>query len=159
MKHAGVYIHIPFCRSRCSYCDFATGIYQSDVAERYVNSVAREIRSWDELDKPEDVDTVYFGGGTPSLLSPAQLERIIEAVDLRFNVQPDAEVTMEMNPGTVTPEVLRDFRHVGIKRASFGAQTFDDRELARLGRSHTAADTRQTFRYLRSQDSTTLVSI
>jgi oxygen-independent coproporphyrinogen-3 oxidase len=149
MKHAGVYIHIPFCRSRCSYCDFATGIYQSDVAERYVNSVAREIRSWDELDKPEDVDTVYFGGGTPSLLSPAQLERIIEAVDLRFNVQPDAEVTMEMNPGTVTPEVLRDFRHLGIKRASFGAQTFDDRELARLGRSHTAADTRQTFRYLR----------
>ena len=149
MKHAGVYIHIPFCRSRCSYCDFATGIYQSDVAERYVNSVAREIRSWDELDKPEDVDTVYFGGGTPSLLSPAQLERIIEAVHLRFNVQPDAEVTMEMNPGTVTPEVLRDFRHVGIKRASFGAQTFDDRELARLGRSHTAADTRQTFRYLR----------
>lgn len=149
MKHAGVYIHIPFCRSRCSYCDFATGIYQSDVAERYVNSVAREIRSWDELDKPEDVDTVYFGGGTPSLLSPAQLERIIEAVDLRFNVQPDAEVTMEMNPGTVTPAVLRDFRHVGIKRASFGAQTFDDRELARLGRSHNAADTRQTFRYLR----------
>ena len=149
MKHAGVYIHIPFCRSRCSYCDFATGIYQSDVAERYVNSVAREIRSWDELDKPEDVDTVYFGGGTPSLLSPAQVERIFEAVHLRFNVQPDAEVTMEMNPGTVTPEVLRDFRHLGIKRASFGAQTFDDRELARLGRSHTAADTRQTFRYLR----------
>ncbi len=149
MKLAGVYIHIPFCRSRCSYCDFATGIYQGDVAERYVNLVAREIRSWDELDNPEDVDTVYFGGGTPSLLSPAQVERIFEAVHLRFNVQPDAEVTMEMNPGTVTPEVLRDFRHLGIKRASFGAQTFDDWELARLGRSHTAADTRQTFRYLR----------
>src|SRR3989441_1861851 len=149
MNLAGVYIHIPFCRSRCSYCDFATGIYQGDVAERYVNSVAREIRSWDELDNPEDVDTVYFGGGTPSLLSPAQVERIFEAVQLRFNVQPDAEVTMEMNPGTVTPEVLRSFRHLGIKRASFGAQTFDDRELARLGRSHTAADTRQTFRYLR----------
>jgi oxygen-independent coproporphyrinogen-3 oxidase len=149
MKHAGVYIHIPFCRSRCSYCDFATGIYQGDLAERYVNSVAREIRSWDELDNPEDVDTVYFGGGTPSLLSPAQVERIFEAVHLRFNVQTDAEVTMEMNPGTVTPELLRSFRHLGIKRASFGAQTFDDRELARLGRSHTAADTRQTFRYLR----------
>lgn len=149
MNHAGVYIHIPFCRSRCSYCDFATGIYQSDIAERYVNSVASEIGSWAELDKPADVDTIYFGGGTPSLLSPAQVEEIFEAVCIRFNVRPNAEVTMEMNPGTVTPEVLRDFRRLGINRASFGAQTFDDRELARLGRSHTAADTRQTFGYLR----------
>jgi oxygen-independent coproporphyrinogen-3 oxidase len=149
MNHAGIYIHIPFCRSRCSYCDFATGIYKSDVAERYVNSVASEIVSWDELDKPADVDTIYFGGGTPSLLSPAQVEQICAAVRSRFNVKPNAEVTMEMNPGTVTPEVLRHFRRLGINRASFGAQTFDDRELAGLGRSHTAADTRKTFAYLR----------
>ncbi len=149
MKLAGIYIHIPFCRSRCSYCDFATGLYESALAERYVASVVSEITSWREVDQPETVDTIYFGGGTPSLLSPAQLEALMQAVRTRFDVSPNAEVTMEMNPGTVTPETLRAFRILGINRASFGAQTFDDRELARLGRSHSSDDTRRTFSLLR----------
>ncbi|HXL79453.1 MAG TPA: radical SAM family heme chaperone HemW [Pyrinomonadaceae bacterium] len=149
MKLAGIYIHIPFCCSRCSYCDFATGLYESALAERYVASVVSEIASWREVDRPETVDTIYFGGGTPSLLSPAQLEALMQAVRTRFDVSPNAEVTMEMNPGTVTPEALRAFRILGINRASFGAQTFDDRELARLGRSHSSDDTRRTFSLLR----------
>jgi len=149
MKPAGIYIHIPFCRSRCSYCDFATGLYESALAERYVASVVSEIASWREVDQPEIVDTIYFGGGTPSLLSPAQLEALLQAVRTRFDVLPNAEVTMEMNPGTVTPEILTAFRELGVNRASFGAQTFDDRELARLGRSHSSDDTRQTFSLLR----------
>ena len=149
MKPAGIYIHIPFCRSRCSYCDFATGLYESALAERYVASVVREITAWDEVEQPEPIDTIYFGGGTPSLLSPAQLDTLMHAVRRRFAVSANAEVTMEMNPGTVTQGVLREFRELGINRASFGAQTFDDRELARLGRSHTVADTRQTFSLLR----------
>ncbi len=149
MKPAGIYIHIPFCRSRCSYCDFATGLYESALAERYVASVISEIALWREVDPPEAVDTIYFGGGTPSLLSPAQLEGLMNAVRKRFDVLPTAEVTMEMNPGTVTGESLAAFRELGINRASFGAQTFDDRELARLGRSHTVADTRHTFSLLR----------
>lgn len=149
MNTAGLYIHIPFCRSRCSYCDFATGIYESPLAERYVNALVKEIEAWAEV-CPGPVDTIYFGGGTPSLLSPAQLAAIFETVHSRFDVESGAEVTMEMNPGTVTPESVAEFRRLGINRASFGAQTFDDRELARLGRSHTTEDTTTTFQVLRN---------
>lgn len=149
MKDAGIYIHIPFCRSRCSYCDFATGMYSAAMAERYVLSLINEIGSWREVEPPENVDTIYFGGGTPSLLSPAQLEALLNAVRERFTVSADAEVSIEINPGSVTHEALAAFRGLGINRASFGAQTFDDGELARLGRSHTSDDTRRTFRYLR----------
>jgi oxygen-independent coproporphyrinogen-3 oxidase len=149
MKPAGVYIHIPFCRARCSYCDFATGPYDSGLAERYVSAVAREVKEFRPDEVAPAVDTIYFGGGTPSLLRPAQAALILEAVRARFRVLPGSEVTMEMNPGTVTPDALREFRLLGINRASFGAQTFDDRELKRLGRTHTAADVRQTFSLLR----------
>ena len=148
MNTAGLYIHIPFCRSRCSYCDFATGIYERPLAERYVKALVKEIEAWDEV-SPRPVDTIYFGGGTPSLLSPAQVGAILETVQSRFDVESGAEVTMEMNPGTVTPESVAEFRRLGINRASFGAQTFDDRELARLGRSHTTEDTTNTFQLLR----------
>src|SRR6185436_12818067 len=95
------------------------------------------------------VDTIYFGGGTPSLLSPTQLNMILEAVHERFNVSLDAEITLEINPGSATLEILSQFRGAGVNRASFGAQTFDDHELARLGRSHTSADTVKTFVALR----------
>jgi oxygen-independent coproporphyrinogen-3 oxidase len=149
MKPAGIYIHIPFCSSRCSYCDFATGLYNAPAAESYVLSLVNEIGSWREVEPPEAVDTIYFGGGTPSLLSPAQLETLLNAVRRRFKVSETAEVSLEINPGSVTPETLAAFRSLGINRASFGAQTFDDNELARLGRSHTADETRRTFRYLR----------
>lgn len=150
MNSAGLYIHIPFCRSRCSYCDFATGIYEISLSERYVRALVKEIGDWGEIELSRRVDTIYFGGGTPSLLSPAQLSAILEAIQSRFDVKDGAEVTMEMNPGTVTPEGLSEFRRLGINRASFGAQTFDDRELARLGRSHTTEDTTNTFHQLRA---------
>ena len=149
MKPAGIYIHIPFCRSRCSYCDFATGMYTTALAERYVPTLVKEIKCFGQVETGKAVDTIFLGGGTPSLLSPAQLEMILGAVEERFVVSPGAEVTMEMNPGTVTPETLHAYRQLGVNRASFGAQTFNDNELARLGRSHTAEDTRRTFRDLR----------
>jgi len=157
MKRAGVYIHIPFCRARCSYCDFATGAYEGALAETYVRALAREIETFahDDAhafahdDERVEVDTVYFGGGTPSLLSTAQAARLLDAVARRFKVCAGAEVTLEMNPGTVTPDSLRALRALGINRASFGAQTFDDRDLRRLGRTHNAADTRRTLSMLR----------
>ena len=155
MMHAGVYIHIPFCRSRCSYCDFATGMYEGDLAECYVRALTKEISKWSEVEMPSVADTIYFGGGTPSLLTPAQIERILEAVRDRFNVIDDAEVTIEMNPASfsssdeLSNEKLREFRRLGINRASFGAQTFDDRELKQLGRTHTSADIPATFHHLR----------
>lgn len=170
MKRAGIYIHIPFCRSRCSYCDFATGAYEGQLAARYVSALTREIATFNLTsainepgatttgDVPADtsrndesfaVDTIYFGGGTPSLLTPAQIERILGAVRERFRVAADAEVTLEMNPGTVTPEIVKEFRACGINRASFGLQTFDDEQLRRLGRTHTADDARRTLSILR----------
>jgi oxygen-independent coproporphyrinogen-3 oxidase len=150
MNLAGIYIHIPFCRARCSYCDFATGTYNGALAERYVRALSKEIRSFPTLEhEAAEADTIYFGGGTPSLLSPAQVKVILEAVHERFPVSANAEVTMEMNPGTLTPQTLLEFKRLGINRASFGAQTFDDRELSQLGRTHTAQDVRLTIKYLR----------
>src|SRR5690349_8325556 len=148
MNQAGLYIHIPFCSSRCSYCDFATGIYQSELVKRYVRALVAEIES--SPLRGARVDTVYFGGGTPSLLEPAQLRRILSAARDRFTVDETSEITLEINPGSATFDRLREFRELGINRASFGAQTFDDRELAKLGRSHTAADARRTFDDLRA---------
>lgn len=147
MTHAGLYIHIPFCRSRCSYCDFATGIYQGELADRYVRALVAEIAATPNAEN--NVDTIFFGGGTPSLLTPPQLERILVALYDRFAIDRDTEITVEMNPGTVTRDQLRAFRDLGVNRASFGAQTFDDAELAKLGRSHTSADTLKTFDELR----------
>src|SRR6267143_3232061 len=99
--HAGIYIHIPFCRSHCSYCDFATGMYESDLAETYVVALCREISKWNEIENPAAVETIYFGGVTPSLLAPAQIERILKAVHERFEVIDGAEVTIELNPASV----------------------------------------------------------
>ncbi|HEY0004299.1 MAG TPA: radical SAM family heme chaperone HemW [Pyrinomonadaceae bacterium] len=149
MMRAGVYLHIPFCRSRCAYCDFATGLYESESARRYVAALASEISAFNPAEDRVEIDTIYFGGGTPSLLAPAQVEQLLRAVRTRFRVRDDAEITMEMNPGTLTLEALRATRGLGVNRASFGAQTFDDRELKRLGRVHTAEDVRRTIRDLR----------
>ncbi len=147
MSKAGVYLHIPFCRSRCSYCDFATDVYKSaEIVEGYVSALVKEIENF-SIQK--SVDTIYFGGGTPSLLSPAQLEKILETIYRKFSVDDDSEITMEMNPATVTLETLKSYKNLGLTRASFGAQTFDDTELRRLGRKHTAQDVRETIELLR----------
>lgn len=166
----GVYLHIPFCKSRCSYCDFATDVYRdSGAVERYVDALCREIRSEPpalaggqfiddsagSANRPaayaagSDIDTVYFGGGTPSLLEPKQVATIFDSVNSVFSVAKSAEITMEMNPATVTPEKLDAFRSLGINRASFGVQTFNERDLKLLARGHNANDARQTYRMLR----------
>ena len=152
MTHAGIYIHIPFCKSRCSYCDFATGLYQTELAERYVQAVIIDLQTTRAGELSRSVDTIYFGGGTPSMLSSDQIERILAVVHRRFQIDSKAEVTIEINPGSVTKTKLKEFRRLGINRASFGAQTFHDDELARLGRSHSAGDTIRTFEYLRASD-------
>lgn len=151
---AGIYLHIPFCKSRCSYCDFATDVYKNnDGVDRYVAAICREVGAYDPLADAgvieTQADTIYFGGGTPSLLSPGQLEKVLTAVHDRFTIDPAAEVTVEMNPATVTAETLSAFRSLGVNRASFGVQTFDDRSLKLLARGHDANDARQTFKLLR----------
>jgi len=169
---AGVYLHIPFCKSRCSYCDFATDVWRSsDAVERYVNAMCRELSEPAALaagthtagksatigantSPPayaggSDVDTIYFGGGTPSLLSAEQVERILENVHSNFDVDAKAEITMEMNPATVSAETLAGYWELGVNRASFGVQTFNERDLKLLARGHDANDARHTFRLLR----------
>ena len=157
---AGVYLHIPFCKSRCSYCDFATDVYRDQAAvEQYIDALITEIGVFHPVpgvrpfrngtEQKLGIDTIYFGGGTPSLLSSQQVEQILNAIDLKFEISNDAEITMEMNPATVTPEKLTDYRKLGISRASFGVQTFDDRALKLLARGHDANDARVTFEMLR----------
>ncbi|HXH70064.1 MAG TPA: radical SAM family heme chaperone HemW [Pyrinomonadaceae bacterium] len=157
---AGIYLHIPFCRSRCSYCDFATDVYKNgETVERYVSALVNEIKIFESSDfncsltqtvPIKSVNTIYFGGGTPSLLIPKLLEKILDAIYGKFPVTANSEITMEMNPATVTPDTLREYKKLGVNRASFGAQTFDDAELKRLGRRHTAQDVRETIELLRS---------
>jgi oxygen-independent coproporphyrinogen III oxidase len=149
---AGIYIHIPFCRSRCSYCDFATGMYETGAAARYVNALLSELQEWREVDPADEVDSIFLGGGTPSLLTPDQVQQILSAVHARFNVSADAEVTIEMNPEDSEGKLdkLKAWRGLGINRVSFGAQTFDDEGLRQLGRTHTADDIRSTFQDLRT---------
>ena len=160
LMQAGVYIHIPFCRSRCSYCDFATDVYKNEeTVERYVNALINEIENFhpsqSKIQNPKSkipIDTIYFGGGTPSLLVSSQLEKILKTVHRKFSIDADSEITMEMNPATVSPETLKAYKRLGVNRASFGAQTFDDTELKRLGRRHTAKDVRETIELLREAD-------
>jgi oxygen-independent coproporphyrinogen III oxidase len=173
---AGVYLHIPFCKSRCSYCDFATDVYRdSEAVERYVGALCSEISSFElseekktserghpavgrrgapqnpksKIRNPKSIDTIYFGGGTPSLLSPGQVEALLDSVRKKFDITANVEITMEMNPATVTPQSLSGYRSLGVNRASFGVQTFDDRELKLLARGHDANDARTTFKLLR----------
>lgn len=146
---AGIYIHVPFCRTHCSYCDFAICGYDAALAERYVRAVVTEIENFQITDRATEVDSIYFGGGTPSLLAPAQIERLLEAARTRFRVCDDTETTLEINPGTLTLKDACALRQMDINRASFGAQTFDDRHLRRLGRTHTGDDARRTFADLR----------
>ncbi len=122
-------------------------MYESAIAGRYVGALCSQIKAWGEVDKPSVVDTIYFGGGTPSLLAASQIESIASAVRGRLEVTEGAEVTLEINPGDGgTSEAskgpsMNQWRSFGINRASFGAQTFDDRDLKQLGRTHSAAET------------------
>ena len=130
-------------------------MYASDVAERYARAVVSEISRWAEVEPSAPVDTIYFGGGTPSLLTIEQLESILNAVRGRFAIDASAEITLEINPGDggesadARLRTMSRWRLLGINRASFGAQTFDDRELKMLGRTHDSGDIRKTFEYLR----------
>lgn len=144
----GIYIHIPFCKSRCSYCDFATDVYRdADTVSRYLHALENEILTFNPTSAA--VDTIYFGGGTPSLLSPDELKCILQCLKEKFVISSDCEITVEMNPGTVSEKSLAGYRNLGVTRASFGVQTFDDLELRLLARGHSADDAVNTFMLLR----------
>ncbi|CAN5836428.1 radical SAM family heme chaperone HemW [soil metagenome] len=131
----GLYLHIPFCSAICNYCNFNRGLFESGLKDRYVSALEREIRG---AGRGEAVDTIFFGGGTPSLLDPAEIGELIRACRDSFDVAPDAEVTLETNPETSSAERMEQFRAGGVNRVSFGVQSFREEELKRLGRIHSA---------------------
>ncbi|AFM25725.1 radical SAM family heme chaperone HemW [Desulfomonile tiedjei] len=149
----GIYVHVPFCRTRCSYCGFTSGIYDPDAKVRYIRSILREIELYAHLAKRTAreffFNTVYFGGGTPSLLDPEDVSRILVQIRSHLNVVPE-EITLEMNPGTVDRARLSSLRRIGINRVSLGIQSLLDSELLLMGRSHAVADAYAAFRDLRA---------
>jgi len=155
--HLGVYVQVPFCQTKCTYCNFHTGVFSKELYAPYVRAVCREIGEFPRLlrengiaDVPEAVvDTVYFGGGTPSLLDPANLAQIIESIRSSFPVQFE-EVTLEADPETVSPEKAVAWQEAGFNRISMGVQSFDDAELRAAGRMHRPADVSSATKILRA---------
>jgi oxygen-independent coproporphyrinogen-3 oxidase len=130
----GLYLHIPFCQAICSYCNFTRGLLDEAVKAQYVDALIADLRRQAE---PVAIETIYFGGGTPSLLTPAELDAVLSACRASFDVAADVEITLECNPESVTAASLAGYRAAGATRLSFGAQSFRAEELARLGRLHT----------------------
>lgn len=132
-----LYLHIPFCVRKCAYCDFLSSPENGETIENYVEALISEIKAYQALSLNDTVVTIFLGGGTPSVLEGNQMERIFEALHEVFEIAEDAEITVEANPGTVTPEKLSAYRKLGINRISFGLQSADNGELKLLGRIHT----------------------
>jgi oxygen-independent coproporphyrinogen-3 oxidase len=143
----GVYLHIPFCSSICNYCNFNRGLFEPGLKGRYVAAIEREIL---ETGRGEKADTIFFGGGTPSLLEPEEIGRLIGACRRAFDVDPAAEVTLETNPETSSLARMELFRAAGVNRISFGVQSFREAELRRLGRLHSADRAREAVREARA---------
>jgi oxygen-independent coproporphyrinogen III oxidase len=139
-----LYIHVPFCVEKCHYCAFVSAPPQNNELIEYSELLMRELQLHPSGGGP--VASIYFGGGTPSLLQPLQIAEMLERIAGQTGISADAEITMEANPGTVDSDSLKAFRHAGINRISLGIQSFDDRFLKRLGRIHTAGQSRQAFR-------------
>ncbi|MDE3137179.1 MAG: radical SAM family heme chaperone HemW [Acidobacteriota bacterium] len=147
----GVYVQVPFCQAKCSYCNFSTGVFRAEAYAPYVDAVCAEILGhaafyrdaglgvWQQAAGRAAVDTIYIGGGTPSLLAPGELGRILDAVRRAFDGSP-SEVTLEADPETVTEEKARAWREAGFNRVSLGSQSFSDVELKAVGRRHRRAD-------------------
>ena len=135
---AGIYIHIPFCKSFCNYCDFYS-ITDNSLKEALVQSVIREASLRSSYLENETVETVYFGGGTPSLLEPATVSALLSALGKNFSFAADPEITFEVNPDDVYKGQFRALKKAGINRISLGLQSWDDKRLRYLGRRHDAA--------------------
>jgi len=136
-EQAGLYIHIPFCKSKCGYCSFYS-ITSLNLIPDFIDALKKEMKFYSKLFK--SFDTVYLGGGTPSLLTPQQIETILKTVGKFYKIDPHAEITIEVNPGDVSLEYFRALRSLGINRLNIGIQSFDDQLLKFLGRRHSASN-------------------
>ncbi|HEV7553366.1 MAG TPA: radical SAM protein, partial [Candidatus Angelobacter sp.] len=153
--HSGIYISVPFCKSKCTYCNFASGVFSAGQMGRYVERLTEDMRaSHDYAAKmgaliPDAVDSIYLGGGTPSLLPADELKKLFFEVRQEFNVLPKAEITVECAPGTLTEQVIQALVTRGVNRVSLGVQSFVDKEAASVARLHTREKTLDDIARLR----------
>lgn len=145
-----LYLHVPFCRSRCTYCDFVTWTGREAALLPWVDRARREIEWWGRITGRDTVPTVFLGGGTPSLLPGFALAQLLDTIRASFRLDPGAEISLEANPGSVTPDLAAAWATAGVTRVSLGAQTFDDARLRLLGRLHGAAGVQTAVRTLRN---------
>ena len=152
----GIYISVPFCRTKCSFCNFASGVFSRALFDRYVEQLCLDIAAAESVAQQLDgiyerhADSIYLGGGTPSVLAPDQLERLFLAARANFDVEPLAEITVECAPGTISDEILATLMRCGVNRVSLGVQSFVDKECSSVGRLHTRAVTLADIGRLRS---------
>lgn len=144
-----IYVHVPFCVQKCKYCDFFSGPFGPEAEARYFDMVLREIAESPYAGGHREVSSIYFGGGTPSSVSPSNIEAVIRGLNRSFTIREDVEITLEANPGTVSSETLSAYRSFGINRLSFGLQTADDRLLQKIGRIHTFETFLESYRLAR----------
>lgn len=143
----GIYLHVPFCLRRCGYCDFCSSVADEAAMSAYTDALCREISASEGAG--EKADTIYFGGGTPSLLDVKKIEKILSAVRQKFDISSDCEITLEANPGTISPEKAAGYFSLGINRVSLGVQSCKDDELYRLGRIHNFSDALEAIKTVR----------
>jgi oxygen-independent coproporphyrinogen III oxidase len=161
-EQLGIYISIPFCRSKCTYCNFASGVYPAGEHARYIQRLIDEMRGarrWSEnsrADLPARVDTIYLGGGTPSLLEPDLIAQLFAAIRAEFTVEFGAEITVECAPGQIADATLEALAGVGVNRVSLGVQSFIDREAQQSGRLHSRAIVLDDLKRLRAAGITNL---
>jgi oxygen-independent coproporphyrinogen-3 oxidase len=146
---SSLYLHIPFCRCKCAYCSFTSFSGLDHLHARYVSALQEEIGLWSRQQSGAGLDTLFIGGGTPTVLAPELLEKIIGSARQSYGLSPEAEISIEANPGTVSLADLQSLCDSGVNRLSLGMQSFHDGELAALGRQHTAADSLDVFRQAR----------
>ncbi len=150
-KRLGLYVHIPFCKSKCAYCDFNSAIPENaEIMSQYVSAVISHMESYKMIAGEYEVDSVFIGGGTPTALPEAELLRLIRAIKKIFSITKRAEFTVEANPATVNLRLLRRLRRLGVNRISFGMQSADNRELKALSRAHTRQEFLESYRMARA---------
>lgn len=147
MKELGIYVHIPFCKQKCSYCDFISYCDKNDLIEKYIKALKQEIEN--SSVNEYEISTIYIGGGTPSYIESKYISEILKTIKQKYNVSKNVEITIEVNPGTVTKEKLRDYVEAGINRISIGLQSCNNNLLKMIGRIHTYEEFLSTYKLAR----------
>ena len=149
MSNLGIYVHIPFCKKKCEYCDFVSFSEIEDIQKQYIEALILDIRNSSLIVKDYEIDTIYFGGGTPSYIESKYILNVLNAIKENYNVLENAEITIEVNPGTINKEKLLDYKETGINRLSIGLQSTHNRLLQLIGRIHNYNEFLNTYELAR----------